>query len=438
MKKIASLLMVFALIVLGTSCKDNNDDTYRTYDVNLSLNYDNTPGFSARADVKVTLTDKASGYKYTGTTDSRGSSTVTVPAGLYTASASDVRLSENLNSMGKEVQVTSKWNSEEEVSIEMTYAGKRSNLVIKEVYFGGCPDNTGAKVFAHDQYVILYNNSEETLELGNVCFAMGQPYNSNASNADYVNGSLFYENLGWIPAGTGLWYFTDNPKLEPGEQLVVALRNALDNTLVYTNSINFDNSAYYCMYDPETFTNTSYYKIPAASISSSHYIKAYHFGQGNAWAFSQTGPAFFIFDTGGKLESFVANPDNVNYYNNNQTKPNERRKIPTDWIIDGVEVFNETAATNNKRLTANVDGGHVKGTGKLGYSVYRNVDKQATEAIASNEGKLVYNYSLGIGTTDPSGIDAEASIANGARIIYKDTNNSTNDFHQRSKASLRK
>ncbi len=31
------------------------------------------------------------------------------------------------------------------------------------------------------------------------------------------------------------------------------------------------------------------------------------------------------------------------------------------------------------------------------------------------------------GSTDPSGIDAEASIANGAVIIYKDTNNSGND-----------
>ncbi len=41
------------------------------------------------------------------------------------------------------------------------------------------------------------------------------------------------------------------------------------------------------------------------------------------------------------------------------------------------------------------------------------------------------------GSTDPSGIDAEASLKNGARIIYQDTNNSTNDFHQRKQASLR-
>lgn len=43
----------------------------------------------------------------------------------------------------------------------------------------------------------------------------------------------------------------------------------------------------------------------------------------------------------------------------------------------------------------------------------------------------------GAQSTDPSGIDAEASIRNGAHIVYSDTNNSSNDFHQRAKASLK-
>ena len=71
---------------------------------------------------------------------------------------------------------------------------------------------------------------------------------------------------------------------------------------------------------------------------------------------------------------------------------------------------------------------------------YRNVDKEATESIAENEGKIVYDYAGGTaeteGSTDPSGIDAEKSIANGARIVYLDSNNSTKDFHQRKFASL--
>ncbi len=77
---------------------------------------------------------------------------------------------------------------------------------------------------------------------------------------------------------------------------------------------------------------------------------------------------------------------------------------------------------------------------KLGYTIYRNVDKAATEAIPENEGKLVYNYSGAVSEedTDPSGIDAEASIAAGAKIVYSDTNNSDTDFHVRKVASLKK
>lgn len=91
-----------------------------------------------------------------------------------------------------------------------------------------------------------------------------------------------------------------------------------------------------------------------------------------------------------------------------------------------------------------MDAGYVYHRNQQGYTLYRNVDQASTEALPENEGKLVYGYSGGTtdiepscGTTDPSGIDAEASIANGAHIIYQDTNNSSNDFHLRAKASLR-
>ena len=93
---------------------------------------------------------------------------------------------------------------------------------------------------------------------------------------------------------------------------------------------------------------------------------------------------------------------------------------------------------SQKRLTDDVDAGYVSFTSRKGYSVYRNVDVEATKAIAGNAGKLVYNYSLGVGkSTDPSGIDAEASIRNGAKIVYQDTNNSSRDFHLRQRFSVR-
>ncbi|MBQ5404742.1 MAG: hypothetical protein IIU11_10320, partial [Bacteroidales bacterium] len=102
-----------------------------------------------------------------------------------------------------------------------------------------------------------------------------------------------------------------------------------------------------------------------------------------------------------------------------------------------------------KRFPDDIDKGFVNNLrSDKSFSIYRNVNKEATEALKENEGKIVYNYTFGTenetngegtasGSTDPSGIDAQASIKNGAHIIYLDTDNSSNDFHQRSQATLK-
>jgi hypothetical protein len=114
-------------------------------------------------------------------------------------------------------------------------------------------------------------------------------------------------------------------------------------------------------------------------------------------------------------------------------------KVPNEWIVDAIEVFSSGYKDSSmKRLTSDIDAGYVWLTNYKGHSLYRNVNQAATEALPENAGKLVYNYTLGVnGTTDPSGIDAEASLRQGAHIIYQDTNHSTNDFHEREKCSLR-
>ena len=192
------------------------------------------------------------------------------------------------------------------------------------------------------------------------------------------------------------------------------------------------------MYDPESgFNNTTIYPAPSAAIPSSHYLKTYRYGLGNAWPYSQISPAFYILKQK-NIGEFTKNTENYDY-TENQNLPNV--KVPVEWILDGVEVYTTTSDKNSKRLTSEIDNGYVMFTKALGYSVYRNVDQEATEAIEGNKEKLIYNYSMGTvdveGSTDPSGIDAEASIKNGAVIIYKDTNNSTNDFHQRRQASIK-
>ena len=316
-------------------------------------------------------------------------------------------------------------------------------IIIKEIYNGGCTADDGVTHFHMDKSIIIYNNCPQQAVVNNLCFAFVTPYNSEANNRSYdANGKLVYEDEGFLPALNGIWYYPHSLVLEPFAQAVINVHGAIDNTQTYSQSVNYANDGYYCMYDPESgYSNTRYYPTPADVIPTSHYLKTVKFGQGNAWPFSVTSPALFIFQPQGvSPTAFATNPDNLWY------APGDAHddvhaciKVPTEWVIDAVEVFNAAKKEENKkRLTAEVDAGYVMLTNKLGHTLYRNVDEEMTRALSENQGKLVTGYALGVGdSTDPSGIDAEASIHKGAHIIYMDTNYSTEDFHERQQCSLR-
>lgn len=314
-------------------------------------------------------------------------------------------------------------------------------IIIKEIYCGGCTSDDGSKHFHMDKSIVLYNNCPERVVANNLCFGFATPYNAeaNSNTSIYGNdGNLVYEEEGFIPAQNGIWYFPSTLVIEPFQQVVVNVHGAIDNTHTYSQSVNYAFKDYYCMYDPESgYNHTMYYPTPSDVIPTSHYLKTVKFGQGNSWPLSTTSPALFIFQPQDVSPvDFATNADNLWYVPGySQTPVYACVKVPVEWIIDGVEVFNYASKDNcKKRLTADVDAGYVYLTNKLGHSLYRNVDQEMTEALAENEGKLVYDATQG---ADPSGIDAEESILKGAHIIYRDYNDSSNDFHERLRCSLR-
>lgn len=439
MKKIYALFFSLALIL--SSCKDDKTDpVYQTLEMAVQLVYPSASGYDAVEGVTVQMRS-TSGVAYKINTDASGKADFQLPVGVYEVSATDKR-----KGSGKSVVFTASQGNivlsegaASAISLNMVES-VISQVIIKELYVGGCQKDDASGTFGYDKYLVLYNNSDEVAELQNLCLGMVLPYNSTIANADVQNGVLFYEAEDWIPAGLGYFYFRDQTSLNPGEQIVVAFNNANDNTQTYTNSVDLSNPEYYVTFDPELFDNKSYHPSPSASIPTDHYLPGCKYGTGNAWTLSNTSPAFFLFVPENSTPSaFAAYADNVSLYNGSATQV--RKKVPVEWILDGVEVFKYGASNNSKRLTSAIDAGSVDYNSGYGYSVYRNVDKEATESLDVNAGKLVYNYSFGTtslnGTTDPSGIDAEASIKLGARIIYQDTNNSGNDFHQRSQASLK-
>jgi hypothetical protein len=440
-------LLFAALLLFSVSCEKDDQEPVKTYDVTVQLNY--PTGFEPVENATVRLRNTLSGDVNEAKTNAAGIATFTVVAGVYEASAFETRLVDDdfvaFNGLKTDITITDAWAPDEKVTVNIIRT-TQSPLVIKELYTGGCQKDDGSGSFQRDPYIILYNNSNKTISLQNLCFAFAFALNAHATNNYYVNGSLSYATEGWIPSAYGIFYFDQDVTLAPGQQVVVAVNAAIDHTPTYSQSINFANSDYYCMYDKTSgFNATLYYPTPSEVIPESHYLKAFRYAgvSSTAWSLSVNSPAFFIFTPEGVTPNEFANDDSRKDLYGGATAQ-AARKVPVEWIVDGVEVFMDGQPSSRKRLTEVVDAGNIWFANENGFTVYRNVNKEATEAIEANAGKIVYNYSLGTagvpgvaGSTDPSGIDAEASIRNGAHIIYKDTNNSTNDFHQRSRASLR-
>jgi hypothetical protein len=447
------VLLFAALLLFSVSC-EKDDAPVQIFDVTVQLAYPD--GFEPVAGVTVTLRNTITGVVDSKSTDAGGAVTFTVIAGRYEASASDERADDLyrylLNGNNSNITVTDTWTNNTSVSLTLTLStipvsaegdvSPFGKLIIKELYVGGCQKDDGSGAFQRDPYIIIYNNSTQPAAIDNLAIGTCFPHNAHQGNHYFIiNGELIFESEGWLPAAYGVWQITNKDTLAPGEQIVIAMNAGVNHTLTYSQSINFANPDYYVAYDPASgYVNTMYHPAPSELIPTAHYLKAYRLAgvTANAWTFSINSPAIYLFRPADNVafNDYIVSPENLTQHG--PTTSQVTFKVPRTWVIDGVEVFQEDkVADSKKRLTPDVDMGYVTFKNSFGYTLYRNVDKARTEAIIANAGKLVYDYTLGMGDGDPSGIDAEASIKNGAYIIYKDSNNATTDFHQRSRASLR-
>lgn len=432
-------MLCFSAAVVMTACSPSYDETPDTTQLTIALKLpdESAASVSSLQGLRVELKSIGREAVFVDTTDAQGQACFTVTPGIYEATTSaTLRQGSNslliLNGTSGQLVIA---NDAVQTAISLT-SSRISQVVIKELYNGGVLKDDG-KNFMFDKCFIIYNNSGYQAAMGNLCAAIAAPYNSQANNNWYgSDGRLVYEAEGYLPAIDGIWYFPDTLVIEPYQQVVVNVHGAIDNTLTYPQSVNYAHADYYCMYDPEAgYTNASYYPTPADVIPTSHYLKAVKTGISNAWALSVTSPALFLFQTPGTTpRAFATDAVNMAYTPGAaQTDINKVLKVPADWVVDAIEVFAAAyTTTNTKRLTPAVDAGYISLTNQYGHTLYRNVDKAATEALPENDGLLVYGYAA-----DPSGIDAEASLRQGAHIIYMDTNNSSVDFHERPQCSLR-
>ena len=443
MKKLISILMVAGIVLSALSC-EQKENTFPV-PIGVQLQFDGAP-FDVEG-IAVTLSDATGTVDYNAVTNASGYAEFLVPSGAYSAtSVYKMTLDgERIAYNGTNANIMVSEGTADPFVINLLKVVSQQ-VIIKELYNGGCLAADGLGAYQSDQYFIIYNNSSEPADISNLVFGIGAPYESYTNNLYYSEGGeLMYEHEDWTPAGGALWWFSaESLTLDPYSQIVVAVATAIDHTSVNPNSIDLSVADYYWMCPVglgQMYDRARKYQA-SENIPKEHYLTGKAFAMTpTGWPLSTGSPTFFI----GKMPREEAEAMCLDTPSLDQTLGAMFKcvKFPKANMYDAVEIWAKgNEATSHVRFSADVNSNYVLMTPKLGYSVYRNVDKEATEALEENAGKLVYGYAGGTddveGSTDPSGIDAEASIANGAHIIYSDTNDSFIDFHQRKVASIKK
>lgn len=347
---------------------------------------------------------------YTQLTDEQGIARFRLAKGFYRISASDRTEEAIFNGLSDRVNLT---EGGQQIALPLTYS-KPGQIVIREIYSGGCSKAPYEGYYQSDRYFILHNNHAEVQYLDGLCFGTLDPYNSNSSGGnvwattDPETGAVHFREYApiidavWRLPGSG----TDFP-LAPGEGAVVVVNGAIDHTAQYPESVDLNHEEYFVCYNPTLYPNVTYHPAPGDRIREERYCEVLiKTGRANGYIFSSGSPTLVIFRApeGLSMEEYLADRANSTI-----TKPGASEicvKIPWEWVLDGVEVFNGTAANNAKRLPDEVDAGFVTLSGSaMGHTLHRHLDQAATAA---------------------SGYE-----------IYTDTNNSSHDLYERERQSLK-
>lgn len=403
MKKLIYILTA----ILAAACMDiSNADPYAGSLNVLKVTADwPSPDF-VREGASVRVEDMNTGNAYHVLTDASGEAVFSLPNGLYRVTMSGKSGEDMFNAAADKVVV-----SGQDRTLTLSLAVSRAgSIVIKELYCGGCKKLPQEGDYQSDQYFILHNNHFEVQYLDGLCFGTLSPYNSTGSNpwitVDAATGTGTLPDF--VPLIQAVWQFPgdgDDFPLQPGEDAVVCLRGAIDHAAQYPLSVNLNKPGYFVCYNPTYFPNTMYHPAPGDLISVDRYLDVViKTGKANAYTLSNASPTLVIFRAEGvSIHDYVLAVDNVIPVPGSTV--DNVVKIPCEWVLDAVEVFDARSSNNQKRLAPSLDAGYVLQTDVyLGRSLMRQVDETASEI---------------------SGYE-----------ILADTNNSLNDFYETQKQSL--
>ncbi len=357
-----------------------------------------------REGVTVNIKNRDLGYTYSAVTDASGIAEFEITNGIY-----DISLTDKAEDFIFQWSMTTKV-VDADVAVTMPLVQSvAGSIIIKEIYCGGCTKSPQEGTYGFDNYMILHNNTADICYLDGLCFGKLDPYNSPVTSVwitqDTEGNAVFPD---FVPIIQAIWQFggdgTTFP-LAPGEDAVIAISAAIDHSAQFPESVNLNKEGYFVCYNPVLFTHEFYHPAPGNNISPDHYIDvAIKTGVATGYSLSVTSPAIVLFKAvGTTIQEFLLEEGSV------VQKPGSSYdqivKIPVAWVSDGVEVFDGRSTGNKKRISPMIDAGYISQS-----DIHR--------------GRTLHRIE-----------DEEASAAAGFEVLM-DTNNSSNDFYERSPQSL--
>ena len=380
MKKGFYLLLV--LVFFLASC---SEDGNRSSSVHIQLlppeGYSTLP----YEEMEVTLTNKDQGTVYSLHCSSTGQALFSVEPGYYAASvhyqaASGLVFSGRIESLSL---LSDQDEAQGVIELPLSLA-KTSALVIKEIYFGGCKGLNNEE-YKDDQYVTLYNNSDQTIYLDGLCLGIVDPGNNLES--PWMN----YTDMKRIPVNDLTWQFPGSGKeypLAPGEEITIAT-NAVDHTsgeYQHANSVDLsgvDWGFWDVSLDRQTIAAGVKPMTLLANLNPSLVM----------YSLPVFGPTFMVFSLQDSPEEYVQDPDNRKPRPKASNQEKRYLMVPQEWVIDCIECVKDV--NSPKRVPNGLDNGkcYIPGDRYSGRSIIRKKT----------------------GTTD-------------GRAVYQDTNNSAEDM----------
>ncbi|MDD2594480.1 MAG: DUF4876 domain-containing protein [Bacteroidales bacterium] len=264
-------------------------------------------------------------------------------------------------------------------------ASKAGSLILKEIYFNGA-----LGYYFKDQFYEIYNNGDEVQYVDKLCIGNILPASPSTTSytwevPDGHPENYIYFGAIWQIPGDG----NDYP-VQPGESIIIAQGAQNHKLLKPTSPVDLSGAEF------ETFiVNQTVNPDNPNSINMDLRIGFTVFG--TQWLVTVFGGAYAIFIPEGDI-------DNTTWVQP-QGLSTKAKEIPIDLVIDAVEIVNNSTKINQKRMPTSLDAGATYTGGAYNS---KSVSRRVKE------------------------------VREDGRIIYWDTNNSTEDFKVNDVAVVRR